>query len=155
MCRLMSTCTSLLEETIKLFEKRFERSRIAVAREYDPKLPTIQGISDQLHQVLLNLILNGVTAMPKGGTLTLSTTWDESCNQVQLAIKDNGVGISPDVLPHIFEPFYTSRPDGHGLGLPVSYSIIEKHQGQITVESAPGSGSTFTIILPRHLEPDR
>jgi PAS domain S-box-containing protein len=136
----------LLDETLKLLEKRMERARVTLVRQYDNCLPCVDGFYDQFHQVFLNLILNGINAMPAGGTLTFTTHCD--VDQVQVIISDTGVGIPPDVLPHIFEPFYTSRKDGCGLGLAICSNIVEKHNGRIDVESTSGAGSTFTITLP-------
>jgi PAS domain S-box-containing protein len=142
----------VLDETLKLVEKRIERGRIQISRQYNPNLPCVEGYYDQLHQVILNLILNGAAAMPRGGVLTIHTDWDEREKKVLLTIKDTGEGISPEALPHIFEPFYTSRPNGLGMGLPISKSIIQKHQGRIDVKSEPGAGTAFTIVLPTELD---
>jgi len=97
--------------------------------------------------VLLNLVFNAIDAMPRGGRLTLAS-WAEG-GRVCVAVKDTGVGMAPEVLQRIFEPFFTTKgPQASGLGLSVSYGIIRRHEGEITVESRPGEGTTFTIRLP-------
>lgn len=107
---------------------------------------------DQLRQVFLNLMLNACDAMPNGGQLHIAT--EISCNNdsgsqyVVISVRDTGVGISPEHMPHLFEPFYTTKPQGTGLGLAISAHIVTQHGGHIQVESTPGVGSTFTVLLP-------
>ena len=113
---------------------------------------TACGDYAQIQQCLLNLIFNAIDAMPHGGTLTLSGEIDESADLISLAVADTGCGIDPEDLPRIFEPFYSTKADGKGsgLGLPMVYSIIREHHGDVEVESVPGKGSTFRIKLPRN-----
>jgi signal transduction histidine kinase len=138
----------MLTETLNLIEKQLEQNKITVCCDFDPHLPQITGLPDQLRQVFLNLILNAVEAMPGGGQLTLKTDQDDAAGVVRAAVQDNGVGIAPADLEKIFEPFYTTRPDGSGLGLSISYNLIEKHQGSLIVSSMPQAGTTFTVTLP-------
>jgi signal transduction histidine kinase len=100
-------------------------------------------------QVLLNLVLNAVQAMPDGGTLRVATAY-EGEPHVRLTVTDSGHGIPPNVLPKIFEPFVTTkeRGQGTGLGLTVVLGIVQEHDGSITVNSTPGQGTTFTVFLP-------
>ncbi|RMD75490.1 MAG: histidine kinase, partial [Chloroflexi bacterium] len=111
--------------------------------------------ADQLRQVFLNIILNACDAMPGGGELTvrseLIATRPEEPMTLAVSISDTGVGIDPEHIPHLFEPFYTTKPHGTGLGLAISAHIITQHGGRILVDSQPGVGTTFTILLP--LEP--
>ena len=104
---------------------------------------------DQLEQVLLNLMSNAVDAMPRGGAIqiALGTTGD---GRAQLEVTDSGLGIPPDVIPRIFDPFFSTKEigKGTGLGLAISYGIIQDHGGDILVRSAPGAGTTFTVLLP-------
>ena len=98
--------------------------------------------------MLLNLLLNAIEAMPQGGRLQVSTTYTSQPAGVRIAFTDSGGGIAPDVLPHVFEPFYSTRPEGLGLGLFISRNIVNQHGGQIEVDSRVGEGATFTVWLP-------
>jgi CheY-like chemotaxis protein len=110
--------------------------------------PEAHGRAAELREVLTNLIFNAADAMPHGGVITLRT--ETQGEWVCLAVCDTGVGISPDVQRRIFEPFFTTKGEGGtGLGLAVSYGIVQAYNGEIAVESVPGSGSTFIIRLPR------
>ncbi len=100
-----------------------------------------------LQRALLNLVQNALDAMPSGGTLTLSG--QSTATQVQLSIQDTGSGIPAERLQQIFEPLYTTKPGGTGLGLYIVQEIVTAHGGQVTVQSRPGQGTTFTITLPR------
>jgi two-component system NtrC family sensor kinase len=108
----------------------------------------------QLKQVFLNIILNALEAMPKGGELMIESGWSathaeaESPGEMWVAFTDTGVGMSKQEISHIFSPFYTTKPNGTGLGLAISYDIIERHGGRIEVSSQRGKGSTFTVFLP-------
>jgi signal transduction histidine kinase len=102
---------------------------------------------DQLGQVCLNLIVNAAEAMKEGGALRISAhTRDD---MIELRFTDTGPGIPPADLPHIFEPFYTTKTEGTGLGLAIGFTIIEQHGGTLNVESEPGAGATFIIRLPK------
>jgi PAS domain S-box-containing protein len=110
---------------------------------------SVNGIKDQLIEVFLNICTNAIEAMqPDGGRMSVDMVLSNKKDQVGVVICDSGPGIDPEVLPHIFEPFITSKEYGLGLGLSICYGIIEKHGGQITVQSHPGQGTTFTIWLP-------
>jgi two-component system NtrC family sensor kinase len=94
------------------------------------------------------MVINAIDAMPKGGNLWISTRL-ETASSVELIIRDDGMGIPDEHLPHIFEPFYTSKESGgSGLGLAISQNIVERHGGSIAVHSVPGQGTSFTILLP-------
>lgn len=99
-----------------------------------------------MHQVMLNLATNAVHAMPRGGKLTLRVARD--ADGIKVSVADTGVGIPPENRAKLFEPFFTTRPEGTGLGLSVSYGIVKAHGGRIDVDSAPGRGATFTVSLP-------
>jgi CheY-like chemotaxis protein len=110
-------------------------------------LPPVPGNPAELREVLTNLILNALDAMPNGGTLTLTSRADEP--GVTIAVQDTGIGMTDEVRRHIFDPFFTTKgPKGTGLGLAVVYGIVTRHGGEIQVESREGVGSTFTIRLP-------
>jgi two-component system NtrC family sensor kinase len=106
----------------------------------------VLGSPTQLKQVLLNLVLNAMESMPDGGTITIQT-YPES-DGVALAVADTGVGMEGETMSRIFEPFYSTKGEGTGLGLSVSYGIIQGHGGRINVESKSGTGSRFVIWLP-------
>jgi signal transduction histidine kinase len=123
---------------------------ICVETQIAPDLWTVAGDSAQLHQVLMNLCLNARDAMPSGGTLTIAAhnaTVDAN-RFVVLEIKDTGCGIAPGLLDKIYEPFFTTKEVGHGLGLSTAQSIVKSHGGFIKTESQPGHGSTFRVHLP-------
>ncbi len=110
-------------------------------------VPPMSGDPAELREVLTNLILNAVDAMPDGGRLTLTTRADEST--VTLTVSDTGVGMSPEVQSRLFDPFFTTKgPSGTGLGLSITYGIVSRHRGQIRVESAEGTGATFYLAFP-------
>jgi signal transduction histidine kinase len=150
----------LVEEVLILAEKDLSKHRIQVEKKYvgHPQAPVIPA---QIEQVLLNLIINARQAMPRGGRLILETIANPRTDMAEIRVSDSGVGIPPDRLRLIFEPFYTTKePDengqgGTGLGLSVCRQIIDQHQGRIRVESLVGKGSTFTIKLPMKLSEEK
>ena len=101
-----------------------------------------------MREALLNIAKNAKQAMPKGGTLQFGMKWDLLKNRVMIIISDTGVGISPENLDKIFNPFFTTRSTGTGLGLAVVHKIIRLHRGNVTVDSQVGSGTKFTVELP-------
>ena len=115
----------------------------------------------QISQVIQNLVLNAKDAMPNGGVLDISAENTDAGlaplppgNYIRIRISDNGNGISENTIRHIFEPYFTTKPEGHGLGLAIVYSVVKKHGGHISVESSPGAGSVFTVLLPASANAD-
>jgi signal transduction histidine kinase len=139
---------AMLEEVLALTRADLAAGRINVAADIDASLPVIRGSKDKLKQVVLNLIANARDAMPDGGRLEIHAKKLDST--VRIAVKDTGVGIPPENLDRVFEAFFTTKGkvSGVGLGLSVSYGIVSQHRGSIEVESTPGKGSTFTVVLP-------
>jgi len=144
----------LLEDTLLLLERELNKYRITVEKQFQ-SIPPVLANGNQIQQVLLNLIINARQAMPQGGRLSLKLWHDDGSGMVHLMIRDTGCGIAPEILPRIFEPFFTTKtgPDssgkgGTGLGLSMCKEIIQAHQGRIRVESAPGRGTAFTLMLP-------
>ncbi len=137
---------ALIESVLALANKRLEHGKVRVQRRFSPGLPKLQVVADQITQVFLNLVINAVEAMPQGGNLTIATLQDNG--QMRIRFSDAGPGINPEEAKKIFEPFYTTKRSGTGLGLAVSYGIVQRHGGEITVESAPGHGATFVVSLP-------
>jgi C4-dicarboxylate-specific signal transduction histidine kinase len=143
---------SVVEDTLFLVEKQFEKESIKVAREFSVPSPVVQGNYNRLQHVLLNILNNSRDAMPDGGTITVSTA--NSDNVVEIVVRDSGQGIPAEVLDHIFDPFFTTKDvgKGTGLGLAVSYGMIQDMGGVIEADSEPGAGTTFTITLPKPKE---
>ncbi len=144
-----------IEETLSIVGHQLKLKNIKVIRDLKPNLVSVMGIVNQLQQVFTNLILNAQQAMPDGGELriTAENIIDETSqkpNGIKVEFADTGCGISKEDLPRIFEPFFTTKQKekGTGLGLAVSYQIIQEHKGNITVESEVGKGTVFTITLP-------
>jgi len=138
----------MIQKTLDLVQPRASKNRVETATEIESAIPQIHADPQQLQQVLLNLSLNAVDAMPKGGTLTLGAVVDSS-DEMTITVADTGVGIDPEALPRIFQPFFTSKKRrGLGLGLPICDRIVKSHGGRIEVDSAPGRGTRFMIHLP-------
>ncbi|MBN2003887.1 MAG: GAF domain-containing protein [Anaerolineae bacterium] len=137
----------IMDSVLLLSNKQLQHSSVSVECVYGENVPTIEANPDHLKQVFLNLVLNAVDAMPNGGTLRIETRMDAP-DKIQIAVADAGVGMSTEVLSHLFEPFFTTKEHGSGLGLSISYGIIEAHNGEISVESQVGVGTTFVIHLP-------
>jgi len=137
-----------INSLLLLSKSDFMRKRIVTVLIFAEKLPQILAIPDQIKQLLINLLANAADACPDGGQITIST-WQEE-KRVAVAIQDNGIGIEPEKMGLIFQPFYTTKPavKGTGLGLSVCHGIVQQHQGEIRVESQPGKGTTFTVLLP-------
>lgn len=143
-----------LQQCISLLENQALFHNIRIVNELDPHLPLIMANSSQLNQVFMNIILNAAEAMEGQGTLIIRTQLGLDKTSVLIEFTDTGCGIKAELLPRIFEPFFTTKEvgKGTGLGLAMSYGIIEKHRGRIWVRSKEGEGSTFTIELPLRLE---
>jgi two-component system NtrC family sensor kinase len=130
-----------------LLRKRLQESHIELHLELDPSLPPTYGDSNQIKQVLINLMLNAAEAMsPTGGSITART--QSTSQAVNLCVEDSGCGINSEHLEHLFEPFFTTKTRGLGLGLAISREIIEQHRGEIAVQSEVGQGTQFTVTLP-------
>jgi two-component system NtrC family sensor kinase len=141
---------SLLDSTLKLFESQYLFHNIQVVKNCNPALRPIQADPSQLQQVLMNIIINAVDAMNGKGRLTLETGFSSEEGLIEISVTDTGCGIPSENISRVFDPFFTTKGVGHGtgLGLSVSYGIIQRHNGDISVSSSPGVGSTFTITLP-------
>ena len=138
----------VVETTLKLVGNELSLARVRTRVSVPPDLPKVSGNPRNLQQVFLNLFLNAMQAMPEGGELSVEGTRDDGF--IRIAVRDTGVGIPEGDLEKVFEPFFTTKDagEGTGLGLSVSYSIIEKHGGRIEVSSRPGQGATFSVFLP-------
>lgn len=145
--RITFDLNTVCESVCALMKKRLQKAKIVLDLQLTPALPPTCGDPNQIKQVLLNLLLNAADAMYSGeGCVTLKTTYDAT--RVYLAVSDTGTGILPEHQAHIFEPLFTTKPRGLGLGLAISREIIERHHGRIELSSVPNVGTTFTISLP-------
>jgi signal transduction histidine kinase len=151
--RTQTDLASLVDEVLILADKDLSKHHIQVEKKYHdrPQAPVVAG---QIEQILLNLVINARQAMPRGGRLKIELSENRKTHMAEIRVSDSGVGIPPERLRLIFDPFYTTKePDEHGhggsgLGLSVCRQIIEQHNGRIRVESVAGKGSTFTVKLP-------
>lgn len=137
----------LLDRTLFFIERQAAEQKVELRRHYSPGLPAAAVDPDLMKQVLLNILLNGLQAMPSGGALDLTVQVGGE-SSVQVTISDQGVGISPEHLPRLFSPFFTTKASGTGLGLYVSKQLMETQRGEIRVESRLGHGTSFTLRMP-------
>jgi two-component system, NtrC family, sensor kinase len=141
----------VLDDTLQLLEPQLRRSQIEIVRDYSGDLPPVHGNSVKLQQVFTNLILNARDSIANGnGRISLITRNGDDDGQVSIEVNDTGVGIAPDDVAKIYDPFFTTKGVGRGtgLGLAVTYGIVQEHSGHISVSSTPGTGTTFRISLP-------
>jgi PAS domain S-box-containing protein len=140
----------LLEKCILLGQHKLTLQNIEIKTDLGSEIPKVLGDFNQTQQCVINLIFNAIDAMLDGGVLTVTSSFDPSKGMVEIKIGDTGCGIADEDLPHIFDPFYSTKTEGKGLGLGLSmvYGIIDRHKGTITVDSELGKGTVFTISLP-------
>jgi len=138
----------ILDEIVLLTEGELYIKNIQLIREYDNSCPAVTVDVEQIKQVFLNLVTNATAAMPDKGRLTVKTAYDRFENAVRIYFTDTGIGIDPSHLGSIFDPFFTTKEEGTGLGLTVSYRIIENHGGKIEVNSRTGEGTSFIVTIP-------
>ncbi|MCB9239357.1 MAG: ATP-binding protein [Cyclobacteriaceae bacterium] len=138
----------VISNILYFIDARYQGNKILIDQKLQEPLPAIQADAVQMSQVLVNLITNSIHAMPNGGNLLIQTS--SKPDYVSLVVKDNGQGMPPAVKKKIFEPFYTTKPvgQGTGLGLSVVQGIVSAHHGKVHVQSRPGKGSKFEILLP-------
>ncbi len=140
----------VVDRCIRLVQHQIDLGNVQLQLETASELPVLHCDPAQLEQVLIALVMNAIDAMPRGGNLLVRTRSLPQSKQIEIQVRDDGVGIAPDLLPRLFEPFLTTKETGKGvgLGLAISKTIIERHGGVIEVESQPGRGTTFYIFLP-------
>ncbi len=136
----------LVEDLANFLTEEFSRDGISIEREFAGELPQIQGDERFLRQMLINLLKNAKAAMPEGGLVRLITAFSDE--YIRIIVEDTGSGIPEDILNKIFEPYFTTKIDGTGLGLTMVYKVVKGHGGDITVQSREGAGTRFTIQLP-------
>lgn len=144
-----SNLNTTVEHAVMLARQQVLSRPIKIELQKAPHLPEVEHDSDQIHQVLLNLLLNAVQAMDGPGKVCVEI--DTQDGYASVVVSDTGRGISPQNLPNIFRPFYTTKGDGTGLGLSLAHRIVEDHHGRIEVSSVVGNGSKFTVLLPFHM----
>ena len=139
---------ALLDDILNQIGHQIPLDTYRIERKYQAAGGDIEGDEDQLRQVFTNLIVNGLQAMETGGTLSVSTGVDREAGRCSVAIGDSGPGIPASIQEKLFTPFFSTKPRGTGLGLAVSYGIVKNHGGNIGVESEPGQGAAFSVVLP-------
>ena len=138
----------IIDAVVSLVDYSARRGGIVLHRDIAEGLPAVKCDADQLQQVVLDLVLNAIQAMPEGGKVILSA-WSQDSN-VLIHVKDEGCGIAEPDLEKIFDPFFTTKESGTGLGLSVVHQIVRQHGGRITLERNIDKGMTFTLLLPAH-----
>ena len=138
----------LVLDVLRFIEVEQQRRPIRFLRELDPDLPAAEIDADKIRQVLLNLLVNAIQAMPEGGEITVRTR--TAGETIELAVSDGGPGVKREHLGKLFEPFFTTKEKGTGLGLSICARLVEEHGGTIACESGEGKGATFLVRLPRH-----
>lgn len=152
--RVKASINGLITNVLNLFDEQFRNNAILIDKKLDADIPDFPLDPQQLEQVFINILVNAVDAMPKGGRLMVTTVLqspDPSIGagpSVRTRIDDSGTGIEPERIDEIFEPFFSSKESGTGLGLPISRGIVEAHGGHLTVSSRKGAGTTVQIVLP-------
>jgi two-component system NtrC family sensor kinase len=146
----------VIDRSVRLMQHQLDLAGIQVQPQLDPALPHVLCDAAQIEQVLVALVVNAMDALPQGGNLWIISSSSRENNYVRIVVRDDGTGIAPEILPHLFEPFLTTKETGRGvgLGLAISHSILERHNGSIEVQSEIGRGTTFTITLPWDAEAD-
>jgi len=151
----------LLDRVLELYANELDAKQIVVTREYARDVPSVGADQDRLYEAFVNLVSNALEAMEAGGRLTLRTGWHRGSEtgaggagrrRVRVEIEDSGAGIAPSEADKVFDPFFTTKAAGTGLGLALTHKIIEDHGGSISFRSAPGLGTTFTVVLPMSAE---
>jgi two-component system NtrC family sensor kinase len=138
---------TVVEDVLSLVRNQASFQNITIRNETDSNIPPVLADSDQMRQVVLNIILNAADAMPQGGALRICSRFESKSSQVILRISDTGPGIPIEIQDKLFEPFFTTKKTGTGLGLAIAYGIMERHKGALKVESSPGHGTTVVVIL--------
>jgi len=142
-----SDLNTTVEHAVMLARQQAISKAIEIELKKNPTLPEVEHDSDQIHQVLLNLLLNSIQAIDGRGKITVALDSEE--DDVVISVTDTGRGISPEHLPNIFRPFYTTKGNGTGLGLSLAKRIVEEHNGHIDVTSSIGQGTNFVVTLPQ------
>ncbi|NNK94225.1 MAG: hypothetical protein HKP41_07735 [Desulfobacterales bacterium] len=135
-------------KALNILENEFLLKRVEVDKNLASDLPNVMADGSQMEQVFVNLLINAVQAVPNDGTVQVKSSLSEQESCVSIEVTDNGPGISRKEQSKIFEPFFSTKSNGTGLGLSVSYGIVRNHQGNISVQSRPGEGTQFIVKIP-------
>jgi signal transduction histidine kinase len=135
---------------VDMFKHQFDKNQVHISTDMQDDLPLLNMDQEKMKQVLVNIVTNAVQAINEDGAVQIATRYHRNRGLVTISIEDNGTGMDPEMISKVFEPFYTTKKPGQGtgLGLSLSLGIVEEHGGDIQLESAPGSGTKFTILLP-------
>ncbi len=146
----LASIKEIIENTVTLVSHKLELNGVKLELQLGENVPALRCDPSQMQQVVMNLVLNAAEATPPGGTVAVTTAVDVASGRLVLEVRDTGAGMPPAVVDKIFDPFYTTKEEGKGvgLGLAVVYGIIQSHGGEIEVRSTVGSGSTFRVLLP-------
>jgi signal transduction histidine kinase len=144
----LADMNALLQEVFQLYEDELAHRRIRVEQDLSPALPALMIDPQQIKQAVINILKNAMEAMENGGTLTVSTWYSKETGEAVVEIGDTGPGISSKVMHNIFNPYYTTKPRGTGLGLPITNRIIKAHKGKIELRNKDVGGAVFTLKLP-------
>jgi len=139
-----------MDEVLSVLQNHFELDGIKIEKEFDPAIPAMVLDAEKMRQVFMNLLMNAKQAIGKKGVIRVKSRFDAVNSQAVIEVSDSGAGIHAEDISRIFDPFFTTKAtgEGTGLGLSVSYGIVQDHGGQILVQSEPGQGATFTVVLP-------
>jgi two-component system sensor histidine kinase HydH len=143
---------TLIKHSIKMVEVQARAKNIKTSTSFSPGIRDAFIDPDKISQVLLNLYLNAIQAMDRGGRLSVDLDWDEDSRTARITVTDTGEGIRKEDLAHVFDPYFTTKQSGTGLGLAIVHNIIESHGGEIRVDSKQGKGTSVTILLPASAE---
>src|SRR5262249_33697885 len=149
---------ALVDRVVELYDDQIEMTGVTVVREYARDVPPIQADAEALHRAVVNLVANALEAMPQGGRLTLRLGWSDEGDpparvrrpfnrRVKIEVVDSGPGIPASLTDRIFNPFFTTKKTGTGLGLTITHKIVQDHGGSIDFSSVAGAGTTFRILL--------
>lgn len=150
----MTDLNEIVEKAMIILENEFRLKHIEVSKVLADDMPGTLLDAGQLEQVFVNILINAIEAVADKGAISVCSMVDKKGQRLKVQIRDNGSGIPTENLPKLFEPFFSTKPKGSGLGLAVSYGIVHNHQGDIRVTSAPGQGTCFTVALPVIREPE-
>ena len=151
--KTLTNINGILERSLKILENEFRLHHITIETHFASEIPNIFIDANQMEQVFVNILFNAIEAIKEKGVITVETTLDPEKEYAKIQISDTGGGIPAEHSDRIFEPFFSSKAKGTGLGLAVSYGIIRNHKGDIKVSSKPGKGARFTIQIPyRHTD---
>jgi two-component system sensor histidine kinase HydH len=139
---------AVIQHSLKMIKRQAQAKDIEIITSLSPEVKEVSIDPDRISQVLLNLYLNSIEAMEHGGTLSVELSWDEDLQMTRAIVVDTGVGIKKADLPHVFDPYFTTKQSGTGLGLAIVHKIIDSHKGTVRVESEAGKGTTVNILLP-------